>query len=92
MRRVHRPEYPSKARQAGIEGDVWVRVLVDRRGSVREALLYKSSGTQALDRAALAAAPHNRFEPSTEDGKPVPTWITYRVTFSLERPVEIEQV
>jgi periplasmic protein TonB len=92
MKNVHRPEYPRMARQAGIEGDVWVRVLVDRSGSVREALLFKSSGTQALDHAALAAAPHNRFEPSLKDGEPIPTWITYRVSFSLERHVEIERM
>ena len=49
------PEYPRLARQAGLEGVVWVKALVDREGKVRQAMVAKSSGTASLDEAAFNA-------------------------------------
>ncbi|MCK4572818.1 MAG: energy transducer TonB [candidate division Zixibacteria bacterium] len=80
----HTPEYPRLAKQAGITGVVWVKALVDREGSVRRSMVGKSSGTQALDEAAVAAAKHNKFKPGIQNGRPVNVWVTYKVTFTLD--------
>ena len=77
------PEYPRLARQAGLEGVVWVKALVDREGKVREAMVAKSSGTASLDDAAVKAAHKNRFKPGIQNGRPVAVWVTYKVEFTL---------
>ncbi len=50
------PIYPDKAKQAGIEGDVWVKSPVDTSGAVRKALPGKTSGNDLLDKSAIRAA------------------------------------
>ncbi|MBD3401472.1 TonB family protein [candidate division GN15 bacterium] len=77
------PAYPRLAKQAGIEGDVWVKVLVDIDGSVREAIIGLSSESAMLDEAAVAAAYRNRFSPAIQNGRPIPVWVTYKVEFRL---------
>ncbi len=80
-----KPEYPRIAKLAGLEGIVWVKVLVSRDGGVLDALVARSSGTTALDEAAVEAAYQNRFTPGIQNGRPVAVWVTYRVEFVLER-------
>jgi protein TonB len=77
------PEYPRFAKSAGIEGVVWVQALVDKDGSVVKAQVGKSSGTAALDEAAVEAAHHNTFKPGIQNGRPVACWVTYKVEFKL---------
>jgi TonB family protein len=78
-----KPEYPRLARQAGLEGTVWVQALVDSEGKVRKAQVARSSGTAALDEAAVEAAHKNRFKPGIQNGRPVAVWVTYKVDFVL---------
>ena len=78
------PEYPRLAKSAGLTGTVWVKVLVDKDGTVRQAMVGKTSGTQALDDAAVAVANKNKFKPGIQNGRPVACWATYRVDFNLE--------
>ena len=78
------PSYPRLAEQAGLEGLVWVKALVGSDGNVRDAVVYKSSGTTALDDAAVAAAPKNKFKPAIQNGRPVAMWVTYKVEFTLK--------
>jgi TonB family protein len=77
------PVYPRLAEQAGLEGIVWLKVQVNKYGTLTDAVVYKSSGTPALDDAALRAAPKCRFEPALQNGRPVCMWVTYKVVFSL---------
>jgi TonB family protein len=76
--------YPREAEQFGIQGLVWVKALVSSDGSVRDATVYKSSGTRSLDAAAVESAFKCRFKPAMQGGKPVAMWVTYKVEFSLE--------
>ena len=71
--------------EAGLEGVVWVKALVGSDGSVRDAVVYKSSGTPSLDEAAVAAAPACKFKPAIQNGSPVAMWVTYKVEFVLEQ-------
>ncbi len=77
------PEYPPLAYQAGKAGVVWVQALVDKRGVVRDARVGRSSGTQALDEAAVRSAYLCRYTPAFQNGRPVACWVTYKVQFIM---------
>jgi TonB family protein len=79
-----KPPYPRLAEQAGLEGLVWVKALVGSDGTVKDAVVYKSSGTPSLDDAAIAAAPRCKFKPAIQNGRPVAMWVTYKVEFILQ--------
>jgi TonB family protein len=79
------PEYPRFARRAGLEGDVWLQVLIDTEGKVIRAEILRSSKIQALDEAALAVAWKNQFAPGIQNDHAVPCWVKYRVEFKLDR-------
>ena len=81
---VH-PEYPRLARQAGLSGRVWIKALVGIDGRVKEAVVAKSSGKPALDKAALQVAYLNLFSPGIQDGRPVAVWIAYKVDYMLSK-------
>lgn len=57
-----RPDYPESARRRGIEGIVVVRIEVDEEGAAVGGAVAQSSGSVALDEAALRAARKWRFE------------------------------
>jgi protein TonB len=50
-----RPVYPAEAAAAGVQGDVVVRVNVDTAGRMRAISVVRSSGHEALDKAAMEA-------------------------------------
>jgi periplasmic protein TonB len=77
------PPYPRLAEQAGLEGLVWVKALVASDGTVKNAVVFKTSGTPSLDEAAVAAAPKCKFKPAIQNGRPVAMWVTYKVDFKL---------
>ena len=76
------PEYSKKAIKAKMEGDVWVKVLVDTEGLVKKAMVQKTSGYEQLDKAALKAAYECKYKPADYEGKKVAAWVTYKVTFA----------
>ncbi|MDZ4724289.1 MAG: TonB family protein [candidate division Zixibacteria bacterium] len=78
-----KPEYPRLARQAAIEGDVWIAVLVGKDGSVLDSKVYKSSGTASLDDAAMAVSKQHKFKPAIQNKNPVPVWVKFKVKFTL---------
>ena len=86
------PVYPDKAKQAGIEGDVWIQCLVDSKGEVVEVRLGKSSGNDMLDKSALAAAEKCKYKPGIQNSKPVAIWVTFRTEFVLDKNKSDEKV
>ncbi|HTK30598.1 MAG TPA: energy transducer TonB [Candidatus Saccharimonadaceae bacterium] len=76
-----RPEYPSLAREAGVEGRVVVAVLVDRIGHVHDTVVERS--VPMLDASALAAARRYRFTPALANGHPVAVWVRIPFDFRL---------
>lgn len=80
------PDYPPSAARAEEEGVVVLRVLVGTDGRIREAQLFKSSGSDSLDQAAIRQALKKwRFTPATENGAPVESWMRVPVRFELKR-------
>ncbi|MBD3402571.1 TonB family protein [candidate division GN15 bacterium] len=89
---MEQPVYPEKEKSAGITGRVYIQALVDKQGTVRKALVSRSSGNAQLDEAARTAALKNKFTPAEVDGKPVAIWVTYSVDFLLEdRPKDAKK-
>jgi TonB family protein len=79
------PEYPEMARQAGISAVVWVTVLIDKRGDVRDAFV-SSVSVEGLgfEEAALEAAMKGKWLPGMLDGQPVAVWVSYMIAFTLD--------
>jgi TonB family protein len=75
------PVYPEAAREAGIQGRVWVLALVDTSGSVLEASIER--GISELDEAALECVRQWRFEPRTWQEAPCRYWVATPVAFTL---------
>ncbi len=74
--------YPELARRAGIEGTVFVQLIVDKDGSVYDAEVVKGAH-EALDAAALEAVRKARFEPGLQRGEPVRVRYALPVRFQL---------
>lgn len=59
--------YPDKARRAGVQGDVWLDVIVLANGTVKSVMVAKSLDTVfGLDRAAIAAVRQWQYPPLTD--------------------------
>ncbi len=59
-----KPKYPAIARRRGVEGSVILEIFVANDGRVTQAMVIESSGSSALDRAALKTIKTWRFPPS----------------------------
>ncbi|MFA6107469.1 MAG: TonB family protein [Candidatus Latescibacterota bacterium] len=75
------PEYPAMAIKAGIEGTVFVQILVDKTGAVRDVRILK--GPKVLCDAALQAAWKSVWRPAIQNKRPVAVWVAYPVKFKL---------
>lgn len=74
-------EYPPQLREAGIGGTVQVHFFIDTRGEVQRTLIARTSGSPALDSAALRAARRFQFTPALNLDEIVPVWIAIPLTF-----------
>jgi TonB family protein len=74
--------YPPLLRDAGIGGTAQVWFLIDEDGSVVKTQVARSSGHDALDRAALSVAQAMRFHPARNGGDDVMVWVQVPVTFA----------
>lgn len=80
-----KPEYPPLAKQAGIEGTVWIKALVDKKGNVRDVIIYKKSGSSAgFEEVAKEAAYKIKYKPAISNNQPVAVWVVYKVAFKLK--------
>jgi periplasmic protein TonB len=82
-RETPKPNYPESARRKGREGTVLLRVLVNEEGRAKAIEINKSSGDDALDRAAREAIEGWRFIPARYGEKVVESWIRIPVDFRL---------
>ncbi len=80
---IPQPKYPERARQAGIEGQVVVKALLNIDGTVMDVEVLKSSGNDALDEAAVSAARQARFTPAMQRENPVRVWVSIPFNFKL---------
>ena len=78
------PRYPREAAEAGISGRVVLRVHIDAAGRPAQVGIERSSGSVALDRAAMEAVHRWRFNPAYSDGEPIPAEALVPVDFRLD--------
>jgi len=78
------PKYPEAARSMDIEGKVVIQAVVDFDGSIISPKLIKSSGSELLDRAALAAVVKYRFTPGRQRDKTVRVRVRIPIVFKLK--------
>lgn len=81
-----RAVYPDIVKKAGIEGKVFLQLLIDFDGHVKMAVVAKSSGNVSLDEAAVEAGKQCIFTPAVAPGgKPVRVWVMWPVTFKINQ-------
>lgn len=80
-----KPTYTKAAKDARIQGVVWVDAVVQADGNVGNVQVTRSLDTEfGLDEQAVKAAKEWKFKPGTKDGKPVAVRITLEMTFTLK--------
>lgn len=77
------PKYPDMALRAGLEGTVWVKVLVDRDGLPKKAVVIKSTA-ELFNDAAVEAAMKFVFTPAVMNNGPVKVWVSIPFKFLLK--------
>ena len=75
-------KYPSTAYEAGVEGQVVLKLSIDTEGQVTEADVETPAG-HGFDEAAVEAALQFRFEPARRGSTPVAARILYTYDFQL---------
>jgi TonB family protein len=77
------PKYPEMAMRAGIEGTVWVKILVGKDGKPQKAVVVKSS-TDIFNDVAIDAAMKFTFTPAYMNQGPVKVWVAFPFRFKLK--------
>lgn len=78
------PDYPVLAQRINLEGVVYVKVLVDKKGNVKKAIVLKSDA-ELLTQPAIDAAMKWFFKPALMNGKPVAVWVSIPFHFRLTK-------
>jgi TonB family protein len=76
------PEYSDDGRKARIQGTVELLIIVNPDGTVKFDNVRKNLG-YGLDQKAIEAVKKWKFIPGKKDGKPVATYVSVLVNFSL---------
>ena len=82
---IHRvdPVYPAVARQMHVEGNVEIRAVVSREGTIKNPVAV--SGPALLRSAALEAIRKWRYEPSRLDGQATDRDVLITIAFHLPK-------
>jgi len=78
------PRYPVSARRNGEQGTVTLRVLVTREGAPATVTVHATSGSSALDAAAVEAVKGWRFTPARQGADAVEAWVLVPIVFRLD--------
>lgn len=77
-------EYPAVAQRLNQQGTTTIRFTVNANGSVSNVQIARSSGHDALDRAAIRCASSWRYKPAIENGQAVLAPWTANVRWKLQ--------
>jgi len=78
------PIYPEEAKKNGIEGRVFVKMLISKEGESKRAVVVKSDN-EIFNQAAIEAAMKYKFTPALQSGKPVAVWVLVPFKFELSK-------
>lgn len=79
---VDKIKYPKEAKDAGIEGKVFIKAYIDENGNVVGTEILKSVDSE-LDKAAVEAVKSIEFTPGKLKGKPVKVQVVIPIVFKL---------
>jgi protein TonB len=82
---IHRvePVYPEFAKKAGLEGQVYVNIWVDKEGKVRDVKVLKSD-SEIFNEPVIAACKQWIFSPAMMKNGPVAVWVAVPFRFSIQ--------
>lgn len=75
--------YPASAKEAGIEGKVLVKTIIDEKGNVVETEVIKGFDADC-DKASMDAIKKTKFTPGIKDNKPVKAEVVIPIMFKLD--------
>lgn len=78
-----RPAYPEIAQRAGVTGKVYVKVLVDKEGKPKKAVVIKTD-SDLFNQAAIDAAMKTVFSPALQNQHPIAVWVVIPFHFQLQ--------
>lgn len=78
-------QYPWRAQQAGVEGQVRVRLLVDKQGHVKQVAILEAKPEGYFEKAVRQGVKQWRFQPGRIDGAKVKSWVETTIRFQLQR-------
>jgi TonB family protein len=76
-------EYPESMKMLGISGIIYLQLLIDEKGNVRN-IVQMNSVHPALDKVAVRNAWKIKFSPAEQRDKPVAVWYAFWVEFKLK--------
>ncbi len=82
-------EYPLSMWDSGVEGRTVLRVHVTARGEVDSVEVAESSGTPALDSAAVEGVSAMRFRPARQGDRRIDAWATVPIEFTQRPPAPL---
>ena len=74
--------YPEAAKEAGLEGTVFVQFVVDERGDVQDARVIRGSSPE-LEAEALRVVRTAEFRPGMHQGEPAKVMFALPIKFQL---------
>jgi protein TonB len=78
------PDYLDLAKRSGVEGTVWVKILVSKEGKAKKALVIKSDA-EIFNDASVAAAMQWLFTPAMMNSGAIAVWVTVPFKFRLNK-------
>jgi periplasmic protein TonB len=75
------PKYPKEALEKGLEGDVILQAMIDRKGNI--ASLKVAKGDPILAEAAMEAVKKWKYRPYVLNGEPVEVLTTIKIQFHM---------
>jgi TonB family protein len=77
------PIYPHLAQLTGLEGTVYVKILVGEDGTPIRAVIHKSDA-EVFNESAIEAAMNSSFTPAILNNEPVACWVIIPYRFQLK--------
>jgi protein TonB len=76
--------YPEEARKKGVEGKVFVQLVVDADGSISEVQVLKGIGYGCDEEAVRVIKAMPAWKPGTQKGEPVNVRMSMPINFKLD--------
>ena len=78
------PKYPGLAISMGLEGKVYIKFFIDKRGRVDHNKIKMIKGNPVFEKAAIDAVAQSKWEPAMQRDTKVGVWMTVPVVFKLK--------